>query len=131
MTPDQPQPSATVKSNKKGRVLILVLILAVLTGLYFVIFDWVVPKTAAFTIPHKWRMIPLRQTKDIVHNYFGEPLPNHTPESEEWANGSKGKMYFLKIYYFADTVATSYSIHYEYKNAISSRNYLVDSGSIK
>jgi len=131
MLPDQPQPVTIAKSNKKGGVLILVLILAILTGLYFVIFDWVVPKTAAFTIPHKWRMIPLRQTKDIVHGYFGEPLPNHIPESEEWANGSKGKMYFLRIYYLSDTVAVSYSIHYEYKNAFSSRNYLIDSGSIR
>jgi hypothetical protein len=100
--------------------------------IYLFVFEWVVPKTAAITIPQKWRMIPLRQAKDIVHDYFGEPLPQYnTSESEVWANGSKGKIYFLRIHYLADTVAISYSIHYQFSNWFSSRNYLVDSSSIR
>jgi hypothetical protein len=100
--------------------------------MYFFIFNWMVPKTASFTIPQKWRMIPLRQSKEIVQGYFGEPLPkDSTVTADEWANGSKGKMYFLKIYYVSDTIAASYSIHYQFKHWAASRNYLVDTSSIR
>jgi hypothetical protein len=116
--------------NKK--TLILIIILLTLVGLKYFIFDWMVPTTASFTLPHKWRMIPLRESKEIIRGYFGEPLPkDSTVSSDEWANGSKGKMYFLKIHYVSDTVAASYSIHYQFKNWFTSRTYLVDTGSIR
>ncbi len=111
---------------------VLVAILIFALGMYLFIFEWVVPKTAAITIPQKWRIIPLRQTKDIVHDYLGESLPQFkTAETEVWANGSKGKMYFLHIHYMADTVATSYAIRYQFSSWFGARNYLVDSGSIR
>lgn len=120
------------KTGRKKGTWILFIILLIMAGMKFLIFDWVVPKTASFTIPQKWRMIPLRQIKAIVHNYLGDPLPqSSTNGNEEWANGSKGKMYFLKIYYVSDTIAAGYSIHYKYENWFSSRNYLIDSFSIR
>lgn len=106
--------------------------LILFAGVYFFVFEWVVPKTASFTIPQKWRMIPLRESREIVHNYFGEPLPkNNSKDGDIWANGSKGKMYFLRIYYVSDTIALGYSIHYQYKNWFGSRDYLIDSLSIR
>jgi len=114
--------------------LTIIALLLILWGVYAFLFGWVVPKTASITIPRKWQMIPLRQTKDIVHDYLGEPLPGKTsPDSagEVWANGSKGKMYYLRIYYISDTIAVGYTIHYQYKNWLMSRSYLIDSVSIR
>lgn len=101
--------------------------------LYWLIFSWVVPKTAAWTTPQKWRMLPLRQPKTIVHDYLGEPIPDRNPQDstyEEWAAGSKGKRYFLRIAY-ADSVAVGYSIRYNYSNWLADRSYLVDSFSVR
>ena len=111
---------------------ILIGLLVVATGLYLLLFEWVVPKAASLTVPGRWNMIPLRQTKDIVHNYLGEPFRQDANDgSEEWSGGSKGKMYFLRVYYVSDTLAAGYSIHYQYKNFLVSKNYLVDSFSIR
>ena len=102
--------------------------------LYGLIFSWVVPKTAAWTTPQKWRMLPLRQSKSIVHDYLGEPIPARNPQDstyEEWVSGSNGKRYFLRIDYAADTIAVGYSIRYQYANWLANRNYLIDSVSIK
>jgi hypothetical protein len=108
-------------------------ILIILTFLYWFIFGWVVPKTAAWTSPQKWRMLPLRQPKTIVHDYLGEPIPARNSKDstyEEWAAGSKGKSYFLRID-FADSTAVGYSIRYNYSNWMMDRSYLIDSFSIK
>ena len=127
--PVDPHISKAVVENGIGKkTAALIVLLLVLTGLKFLVFDFVVPKTAAVTLPRKWRMIPLRQTKEIVHNYLGEPI---AAAPEAWADGSKGKMYFLKIYYISDTIASAYSIHYQYKNWFGSRDYLIDSFSIR
>ena len=114
--------------------LIIIFVGLVLWGVYAFLFGWLVPKTAFLTIPRKWQMIPLRQTKEIVHDYLGEPGAEKNPHNstgEEWANGNKRKMYFLRIYYVSDTMAVSYSIHYQYKNWLVSRRYLIDSASIR
>lgn len=79
-------------------------------------------------------MIPLRENKNIVHDYLGAPVSakqtfDSTPE--EWANGSKGKMYYLHIYYAPDTMAITYTIHYAYKNWLLARSYLLDSVTIR
>jgi len=112
----------------------IVALLLILWGVYAFLFGWVVPKTASVIIPRKWQMIPLRQTKDIVHDYLGEPLKGkNSPDStgEVWADGSKGKMYYLRIHYISDTIAVGYTIHYQYKNWLMSRSYLIDSASIR
>jgi hypothetical protein len=128
-------PIAMDAAKKKGlskKTFILIVILLFLVALRWLIFDLIVPKTASFTLPQKWRMIPLRQSKEIVQGYFGEPLPKDSSiTTDEWANGSKGRMYFLKIYYVSDTIAASYSIHYQFKHWAASRYYLVDTGSIR
>lgn len=119
--------------SKKGRrrALIVIVLCIAMVIFHYLIFDVIVPKTAAFTTPQKWKMIPLRQTKEIVHGYYGEPLPAKKADgSEEWASGSKGKMYYLRIYYVSDTIASGYSIHYQYKAWFGSRDYLIDSLSI-
>ena len=124
-------PLITKQVGKKS-TLVMVAVMFVVAGMYFFIFEWVVPKTASLTVPGKWNMLPLRQTKEIVHNYLGEPITQKNAAGyDEWAGGSKGKMYFLKIYYVSDTIAAGYSIHYQYKNFLISKDYLVDSFSIR
>ena len=121
-----------VKATGKKFILVLITVMLLMAGMYFFIFEWVVPKTAQLTVPGRWSMLPLRQTKDIVHNYLGEPITqNNATGYDEWAGGSKGKMYFLKIYYVSDTIAAGYSIHYRYKNFLVSKDYLIDSFSIR
>jgi hypothetical protein len=118
--------------SRKWAVIIFTLFI-ILWALNALLFSWVVPQTAAFTIPRKWSLIPLRQSKTIVHGYLGEPsvAPGPDTTSEIWASGSKGKMYYLHIHYHADTIATDYSIRYQYRNWLVSRNYLIDSVSIR
>lgn len=110
---------------------ILLFFLAVVVVIYSLVSFVVVPKAASFTTPHKWRMIPLRQTKEIVHGYLGQPLPTNSGGPDTWVAGSKGKMYFLRIYYVKDTIASGFSIHYVFKNRFMSKDYLLDSMSIR
>ena len=114
--------------------LILTAVMMVVLGIYALLFDWVVPKTANFSLPRKWQMIPLGQKKAIVRDYFGEPSDlrqENDSQTDCWFNGSKGKMYQLHIYYNSDTLAESYSIQYDYKNSLVSKHYLIDSFSLK
>ena len=99
-------------------------------GCYALIFDWLVPKTAVFAVPARWRMIPFRQSKDIVLGYLGAPLNSHD-NVDEWSSGTEKKKYVLRIYYASDTIVAAYSIHYRYSNRIFSRDYVIDSASIR
>lgn len=117
----------------RNRSILLLLLLFLLWGFYAFLFDFIVPKTALLSIPRKWQMIPLNQSKEIVYNYLGEP--NHQTNAkgsihDEWKNGSKGKMYSLHMYY-QDTLVVGYSIRYEYENWLFVKKYLLDSFSIR
>lgn len=112
----------------------LIPILLLSITMYFFVFNWLVPKTAAFTTPMKWRMLPMRQHRNIVRDYLGEPVGNDTTgklTTDEWDQGGKGKNYLLRIDYALDSTAISYSIHYRYSNRLMGRDYLIDSFSIK
>ena len=97
---------------------------------YAIIFNWLVPKTASFGVPARWGRLPLRQPKEIVHGYLGNPAVT-SGNREEWTGGTTKKMYRLQIYYHTDTVASSYSVYYFYRSRLVNRSYLVDSGSIR
>ena len=131
------RPQLYDKNNKgiRNRATIFVIVaLIVFIGFKYLIFDIVIPKTATLTVPAKWRMLPLRQPKSIVHDYLGEPIPASDLKDstyEEWVAGSKGKRYFLRIDYASDTIAVGYSIRYNYSNWLVDRSYLIDSFSIK
>jgi hypothetical protein len=112
--------------------LIILVVLLILAGMYAFIFEWAVPKTASLGVPGKWNMLPLRQSKIIVHDYLGEPATqNISAGYDAWAAGSKSRKYVLKVYYVSDTIAAGYSIHYQFKNLIASKDYLIDSFSIR
>lgn len=99
-------------------------------GIYLLLFNLVVPKTAYLTLPTKWWRIPLGQPRSIVHDYLGEPIARQNQADstlEEWVSGSKGKKYRLRLYYYTDTAVVNYSIHYHYKNWLVERDYLIDS----
>ncbi len=122
-----------MKKNREWLLIFGSLLTSILL-LYGWIFSWVVPKTAAWTIPSKWKMLPLQQSRSIVHDYLGDPIPRKDPKDssyEEWVGGFKGKMYVLRIDYATDTMAVGYTIRFHYKNLFADRNYLIDSFSIK
>ncbi|NCI46251.1 hypothetical protein [Sediminibacterium soli] len=112
------------------RLFAFFLLLLLVAGGYAFVFGWIIPKTAAFTQPGKWRLVPLRQPRETVHGYFGEPL-QADGRREEWTGGTSRRQYRLSIYYAADTTAAAYSIHYFYKSWLVNRDYLVDSGAIR
>lgn len=118
-------------ARKKKITWVLLFIFALMVGLHFFIFDFMVPKTAMLSLPFKWRRIPLRQNKETVRAYFGEPQPSQHPIQDEWLQGVNDKQYVLKMYYVHDTVAASYSIHYRFNKWFSSREYLIDTGTIR
>lgn len=112
----------------------LCILLLFLGGGYWFAFEWVVPKTASFTMPQKWHLLPLQQPREIVHDYLGEPItPGNPTDStkEEWSSGSKEKRYVLRMYYLKDSIVTGYSIHYRYRNWLFKKDYLLDSISIR
>ena len=131
------RPQLYDKNNKgiRNRATIIVIVaLIVFIGFKYLIFNIVIPKTATLTVPAKWRMLPLRQPKAIVHAYLGDPIPAKNPNDssyEEWVGGTMGKMYSLRIDYRSDTVVTGFSIRYHYQNRLADRNYLIDTFSIK
>ncbi len=113
--------------------LTLAIILIIAIPFYLFVFGWLVPKSAMLTIPYKWRMIPLRQSKAVVIGYLGNPVLQDSSAAQphdEWHDGSEGKAYLLRIDYH-DTTAITYSIHYIYKGSLISKDYLIDSVSIR
>jgi hypothetical protein len=117
--------------NRKSTLILLIICLT-LVGFHYLVFDFMIPKTAPLAIPYKWRMVPLRQNKEIVRGYFGAPDPDHSSLArDEWFGGTKDKTYILKISYIYDTIASSYSIRYRYKKWFGSREYLIDTGAIR
>jgi hypothetical protein len=122
----------TKKSNRKKYAWMLLVIGITLVGFYLLIFNFMIPKTAPLAMPYKWRMIPLRQSKEIVHGYFGAPDSSRGSANKDvWVGGTKDKTYILNIYYIYDSVPSAYSIYYKYHSWFSSREYLIDSNSIK
>jgi hypothetical protein len=44
--------------------LLIIAVLLLLGGGYLLIFNWLVPKTAAFTVPMRWNRVPLARVED-------------------------------------------------------------------
>lgn len=122
-----------MKKTKKW-LAVAVFVALIFSGIYWLLFGLVVPKTASLTLPRKWWNLPLRQPRSVVHDYLGEPnqrINQHDSSYEEWTSGEKTKKYFLRMDYKSDTVTVSYSIHYHYKNWLVTKDYLIDSFSTK
>lgn len=119
-----------IRSARKRTTLILVICLLALAGLQYLVFGIVVPRTAGFATPMKWRNLPLREKRDIMQAYLGTPTASST-NSDQWASGSKGKSYHLQVYYATDSTATGYVIRYQFAKWLWKRDYRIDSISIK
>lgn len=125
----QLQPSILKSAAKKGTG-ILVLIMLVLVGFKLLIVDLVIPKTAPLTTPPKWRMMPLRQHRDVLLDYFGNPEKSQQGV-DEWTGGRKGKIHQLRVYYAADSIAVAYATRYRYSNFLFAKEYVLDSNDIR
>jgi hypothetical protein len=111
---------------------LLFLVMALLAGwlVWMGIFGWMVPKTAVFTKPGKWNLVPLRQKQEIVHAYLGAPSSAGN-RVEEWTGGTRNRQYLLRMYYGADTTVIAYSVHYFYRSFLVNKEYLIDSNSVR
>jgi hypothetical protein len=114
------------------RALTILLALLLIAVVYLLIIDWFVPRTAVIGMPFKWKRLPLRESKAVVHNYLGEPfVTDSILHTESWKSGTGNKTYRLDILYYADTIVAGYSIHYHFEKFGLSCDYLVDSASIR
>ena len=114
------------------RALTILIAFILIALIYLLIIDWFVPRTAIVGMPVKWRTLPLRESKELVHNYLGEPFTKDTTlHTESWQSGPPDKTYRLSILYFADTVMAGYSVYYHFTKFGISRDYLVDSATIR
>lgn len=125
----QLQPYILKSAAKKGTG-ILILIMLVMVGFKLLIVDLVIPKTANLTTPPKWRMMPLRQNREILLDYFGNPEKSQQGV-DQWSGGRKGKVHQLRVYYSADSIAVAYAIRYRYSNFLFEKEYVLDSNSIR
>jgi hypothetical protein len=108
----------------------LILIMLVMVGFKLLIVDWVIPQTANLTTPPKWRMMPLRQNREVLLDYFGNPAKSQE-RVDEWSGGRKGKLHQLRVYYSADSIAVAYAIRYRYSNFLFAKEYVLDSNDIR
>jgi hypothetical protein len=125
----QLQPFILKSAAKKGTG-ILILIMLLMVGFKFLIVDLVIPKTANLTTPPKWRMMPLRQHREVVLDYFGKPVKCEQ-RIDEWTGGRKGKLHQLRVYYSVDSIAVAYAIRYRYSNFLFAKEYVLDSSGIR
>jgi hypothetical protein len=125
----QLQPFFLKAAAKKGTG-ILILLMLLMVGFKLLIFDLVIPKTANLTTPPKWRMMPLRQNREILLDYFGNPEKSQE-RVDEWLAGRKGKIHQLRVYYSADSIAVAYAIRYRYRNFLFAKEYVLDSNDIR
>ncbi len=125
----QLQPFILKSAAKKGTG-VLILIMLVMLGFKLLIVDLVIPKTANLTTPPKWRLMPLRQNREILLDYFGNPEKSQQGV-DEWTGGRKGKMHQLRVYYSADSIAIAYAIRYRYSNFLFEKEYVLDSNDIR
>ncbi len=110
--------------------LYLIPVLLIAWAFYALIFNWLVPKTATYTIPSKWNRVPMLQTRTTVHGYLGNPVMADSTK-EVWKGGIKGREYALIIYYAPDSTTEAFSISYHYQSRLVSRTYVLDSFSTR
>jgi hypothetical protein len=117
---------------RSSRNWLLVLVCVAIIGwlFYAMIFQWLVPRTAAFALPGKWNLVPLRQPRITAHAYFGIPADS-TKNMDTWHSGPANKRYSLHIYYLRDSFISGYSISYAYKSWLIKKEYLIDSAAIR
>ncbi|HEY1017469.1 MAG TPA: hypothetical protein VGE25_00620 [Sediminibacterium sp.] len=98
--------------------------------LYSILYYWAIPFSASLTVPQKWKRLPLRENRFLVHGYLGPPASSGQ-RIDTWQLGMKGHTHTLKMFYSKDSTAIAYTIHYQYSNIFISRNYLLDSNDIR
>lgn len=125
----QLQPFVRKSVTQKGTGT-LILIMLIMVGFKLLIIDLVIPKTAHLTTPPKWRMMPLRQNREVLLDYFGTPAKSQE-RVDEWLGGRKGKIHRLRVYYSADSIAVAYAIRYRYSNFLFAKEYVLDSNDIR
>lgn len=123
------KPGLQKAATRRGFAILMIVLLFIFAG-HWLIFDFMVPHTAAFGLPHKWKRVPLRESRGTARNYYGDPVAAEAA-TDTWYFGGKDKRYILKIYYQYDTVATSYSIRYRYDKWFGARDYILDTATIR
>ena len=115
--------------NKRLWFLFFLLMIGFLLTITVITFSYIVPKAAALATPHKWNRIPIGQTQETSYEYFGTPSDSIRSKNEKvdiWNNGSKDRMYTLKLYYEKDSIVSRFAIYYHFTRWHISKDYLVD-----
>lgn len=114
-----------MKPKTTIRILVAAALLA--GALYYTVFYWAIPKTAAWTFPFKWRNLPMRAHRTIARSYLGHPADTMALISDRWYQGPVGKQYSLTLYYNRDTLVRSAAVYYHYRSWLKHKDYLIDS----
>ena len=111
---------------KRWRNLLMVL-LVIAAAMYSFVYFFIIPKTATFFVPYKWKTIVAGETKENYHIYLGRPVTDtsaNNATSDTWLDRKNNYSYVLNMQYNSDTIGSAYSISYTfsiglfYKSAI-------------
>ncbi|WP_153798725.1 hypothetical protein [Foetidibacter luteolus] len=108
----------------KPLTIVALIVFAIASVLYAIVWFIAVPATAKTLLPYKWRSIALQQKRDDYRLFIGEPADkdsSFTIKKDKWV-AKRGNFEFnLEISYNNDTVANSYTLTYHFKNFFFSK----------
>lgn len=104
------------------------LIAVICTGIYFLVYQYIIPKTATATIPNRWTNIPFEIQRSELHEYLGKPFlidSNMQNGGDTWKAYRNNNYYHLQVIYSADSLIKQYHIDFYYNGRIIKKKYLL------
>ena len=114
-----------MSTNKTITICLISLLL--LASLYYTVYHWAIPKTAAWNIPYKWKNLPVNQPRNLVLEYMGNPASTGLPLIDRWYKGTYKRNYCLTVYYSKDSTMTAASIAFQHESWLGTKRYVLDS----
>ncbi len=89
------------------------------TSMYCATYFWIIPAVAKMMMPFEWNHIPLHQKREVVKSYLGTSITDQMWDvrGDIWVVRKSNYEYTLNVDYSKDTVATNYSIQYQFRNS--------------
>lgn len=104
------------------------LIAMICTGIYLLVYQYIIPKTAAATIPNRWVNIPFVIQRSELHEYLGKPFlidSNMQTGGDTWKAYRNNNYYHLQVIYSADSLIKKYHIEFYYNGWFIKKKYLL------
>jgi len=114
----------------KKWILIIVITIAIIFGLYKIVFDYAIPESAKAFIPNRWKLIALGKSSTAMSMYLGKPIDTVILEKgvqHDWIFKRNEHAYELKAKFNISSSLYSYEIYFHY-NGIIKRVYLLKTG---